>query len=84
MKQKLKESDFKGKLLESVVVNHVSRKHDNVYFWYSTKQKREIDILISHQNQLMFYEVKLQPSQSYKIMGNEVKILHPEEFLKFI
>ncbi len=30
MKQKLQQSDFKGKLLKSVVVNHVSRIYDHV------------------------------------------------------
>lgn len=84
MKQRLKESDFKGKLLESVIVNHLSRMYDNIYFWYSTKQKREVDILISNQNQLMLYDVKLQPDHFFKVLGKDVKILYPEEFLNFI
>ncbi|MBI2341225.1 MAG: ATP-binding protein, partial [Deltaproteobacteria bacterium] len=41
MKLQLKEPAFTGKLFESVVVNHISRKYGQAYYWYSTKHKKE-------------------------------------------
>lgn len=84
MKQRLNDSGFKGNLFESVVINHLARLYDQTYYWYSTKVKKEVDLLIKNQKQLSLYEVKLGSFKPFKAMGNEVEILTPKTFLEFI
>lgn len=84
MKMKLREPDFRGKLFEGVVINHAARMFDRTFYWYSTKQKKEVDLLIAGQDEIMLYETKLRGKSPYKALGREVKIMSPAEFLQFI
>lgn len=84
MRRSMGEPDFKGKLFESIVVNHAARIFDNTYYWYSTKQKKEADLLIYDQQRTTLYDVKLQSAPSFVVMGQDVKIMDPQEFLRFI
>lgn len=84
MMQQLRNSQLRGAIFESVVINHISRIYEKSFFWYSTKLKKEVDLVIKDQQQLNLYEVKLGPSKSFKAMGQEVKILDPKSFLRFL
>lgn len=81
MKLQLKDPAFKGKLFESIVVNHATRERGQVYYWYSTKQKKEVDLVIPNPEGIALYETKLQIEPAYKAMGKDVKIISPDEFL---
>ncbi|MBI2974259.1 MAG: ATP-binding protein [Deltaproteobacteria bacterium] len=84
MKLQLKEPAFTGKLFESVVVNHISRKYGQAYYWYSTKQKKEVDLVVPNPEGALLYETKLQTAPAYNAMGRDVKIISPDEFLKMV
>jgi len=84
MKEKLKDPVFKGKLFESVVINHLSRSSENVNFWYSTKQHKEVDVLIPDGEKMKLFEVKSQVEAPLEALGQEVDIIYPESFLKMI
>lgn len=84
MRLKLSDPEFRGKLFESIVVSHASRLCEQTYYWYSTKQKKEVDLLVVHQEGLALYEVKLQKESPYRAMEKEVKIISPDNFFDFV
>ncbi len=84
MTERLNDADFRGRQLESAVVNHAGRMYDRVYFWYSTKQKKEIDLIIPLGRKVVPFEVKLRHEPAFRAMGKEVEILHPKNFPDFL
>lgn len=84
MKTQLSDADTRGKLFEGVVVNHAARLHERVFYWYSTKQHKEVDLIIQAHDELMFYDVKSKPREAFKAAGHTVNILDPAAFLRFI
>ncbi|HCU25136.1 MAG TPA: hypothetical protein DF383_08965 [Deltaproteobacteria bacterium] len=85
MKSLLEESEFRGKLFESVAVNHAARLHPQVYYWYSAKEKKEVDLLIpagEPRRPPRLFEIKLAETASFRALGEEVDILTPGSFLE--
>jgi hypothetical protein len=83
MKAWLEDTDFRGKLFESVVVNHASRTHPQVYYWYTAKDKKEVDLVLPSPEPNRapnLYEIKLSDAPSFRALGEEVKILTPKNF----
>lgn len=83
-KEKLKDKDFRGRFFESVVVNHFCRCYNNIYYWYSTKQHHEVDILVPVNEGFSLFEVKANHSPSFKVLGKSVQIVDPDFFLNFL
>lgn len=85
MKSWLQDPEFEGKLFESVVVNSIVRIKPKVYFWYSAKEKKEVDLVIPGEapgKTPVLYEIKLSDGKSYRALNQEVKVLTKEKFLE--
>ncbi|MBI4209006.1 MAG: ATP-binding protein [Deltaproteobacteria bacterium] len=78
----LSNPEFRGKIFESLVVNHFARRQEPLYYWYSPNLKREIDILFIREGQLFLYDVKSQSLQLKPALGKEVAVITPHEFLR--
>ncbi len=76
----LNKPENRGNVFESVVINHLARIHDPIYYWYSSNLKREVDILLKQGKDIELYDVKLQPQTVKPVMGKTVKIITPENF----
>lgn len=72
--------DYEGKIFESVVVNHFSRSHPTVYYWYSAGLKREVDLLVKQGDRLDLFDVKLQSQNVRPALGREVRVITPKGF----
>ncbi len=77
----LNESENKGNVFESVVINHLARTHDPIYYWYSSNLKREVDVLLKQGQEIELYDVKLQAQTVKPAIGKSVKVITPENFL---
>lgn len=84
MSRCLDDSEIRGKLFENTVVNHLHRIHESTYYWYSTKTKREVDLVIQSGGEIEAYEIKLKRGPHFRAMGREIQVLNPEEFLRII
>lgn len=80
--KKLMESEFRGHLFEAVVINHLSRLHPATYFWYSSKQKKEVDLLIKDAAGIRLYEIKHAKGDSFRALNLPVNIIDPVSFLQ--
>ncbi len=54
----LENPKFEGKILEAAVASAFKRTHPRVYFWYSTKTKQEVDLLVDRGADFDLYEIK--------------------------
>jgi predicted AAA+ superfamily ATPase len=84
MKSWLKDPEFEGKLFESVAVNRFARLKPQVYFWYSAKEKKEVDLVIPAEEPGQaptLFEIKLSDGKSFRALNQEVAILTKESFL---
>jgi len=79
----LNEGQNRGNVFESVVVNHLARTHDPMYYWYSSNLKREVDVLLKHGPGIELYDVKLQPRSVKPALGKPVGIITPQNFLEY-
>ncbi|MBI4211209.1 MAG: ATP-binding protein, partial [Deltaproteobacteria bacterium] len=76
----LQKNDERGTIFESIAINHVARLLPEVYYWYSSKLKKEVDLIVRHQNQLSLYEVKLTfPSRPLHALNHPVEVITPEQ-----
>ena len=82
MEKRLTESEFRGRLFESVVVNHVSRLQPGTYFWYSSQQKKEVDLLIREGKKIRLYEIKQGGGRGFRALNHPVEIIDPSAFLQ--
>ena len=78
----LTENGIRGRIFESVVLDSFCRKTQPVYFWYSANTKREVDVLIRRADKIKVFEVKWQPTQIKPILGEDVYVITPQEFVK--
>lgn len=70
---------YRAPLLESVFavqarVQH-ARKPVIPYFWYSTKTKQEVDLVLISGEQMSLYEIKWTSGREFKALGEKVRIL---------
>lgn len=82
--KKMASKNFLGDLFESIVVNHAMRLHSHVYYWYSSKLKKEIDLVLFKNNTISLLEIKLKKMPSFRALNEEVHIITPENFKIFI
>ena len=77
------EPEFRGGLFESYVSTFLSRS-ENIFFWYSTKEKKEVDIVRAKAQTMELWDCKLSDAAPYKVMNasERVQILTPERFLE--
>ena len=80
----LASSETKGKLLESFFVVGASQKHPSVDYWYSTKEKKEVDLLIEREGGLRLFDIKWKESVSYNALKRPVEILHADSLISFL
>jgi predicted AAA+ superfamily ATPase len=73
---------FRGNVFELIVINHLARCEESIYYWYSANLKREVDILLRKGDQFLLYDVKSQPMKIKPALGKEVVVITPHEFLK--
>jgi predicted AAA+ superfamily ATPase len=76
----LADNNFMGKIFESIVVNHYARRFDSIYYWYSSNLKREIDMLIRKENEILLYDIKLQSQEIKPALGKRVEVISPSDF----
>ena len=76
-KNKLQDSEMRGKIFEAVVVNHFTQKYKRVYSWYSSNTQREADILVREGEELRLYEVKNRIQKLLPLLGRQVEIITP-------
>lgn len=82
--ENLANSEFSGRIFESVVVNYFGRRNDPVYYWYSSNTKQEVDILLKHSGEISLFEVKSQPQTVKPIMGKPVSVVSPQSFIEML
>jgi uncharacterized protein len=82
---KLLDQPFRAKIFESYAATLLSRT-EPIYFWYSTKEKKEVDIVRSNKQPLELWDCKISKGSAYKAMQKDltVKIMTPTEFAKVI
>lgn len=82
----LSDDSFKGRLFESVVVNHFSgiQPEGSLYYWYSSNLKREIDLVIQRGGELSLYEIKTQPERERPALGKPVTVVSQEDFIRLM
>ena len=81
----LEKSKFKGHLLESATVClSAQSKSRNFYFWYSTKQKKEVDLVEVFGNELNLYDVTSCQQKPYKALNQKVEVIDPDNLEKHL
>ena len=75
--------EFRGGLFESYVSSFLSRS-ESIFFWYSTKEKKEVDIVRTKAQVIELWDCKLSDAAPYTAMNasERVQILTPERFLE--
>ncbi len=71
----IQESTFVGRILESTIINLVGRQHQPIYFWYSAKAKKEVDLVLVDEQRINLFDVKLGSTQPYQALNQTVQIL---------
>ncbi len=56
--QELQSPQFEGNLLEAIWVSEFARSNEGTYFWYSAKQKREVDLVLLKEGKAAYFDVK--------------------------
>ena len=69
--QLLSDAGFKGTILESCVVVVASRKYET-FFWYSSKTKKEIDLVVREAGDISLFDVKSAPEKHQNLLGRKV------------
>ncbi|MFH1727496.1 MAG: ATP-binding protein [Pseudomonadota bacterium] len=83
VENKLIDPIFKGKMFEATVISNFIRTNDTLYFWYSTKTKKEADILIPNKLDYDLYEIKLNKKFKSSLIGDKnVQFINPDIFMK--
>ena len=86
LRDRIIDNSFNGRLLESAYVCCISRGKYPTYFWYSSKLKKEIDLVIDKSDEKpAFFDCKLNPKEetNLKINNQPVKIIGIDEFVPF-
>ncbi len=78
------DSAFRGRFFEGIVVNHLARNNDRLFYWYSPKNKKEVDIVLPKEKGVDLYDVKWKAQAPSKVRGQTVTIIDPESFLHMI
>ncbi len=80
--QMIDQPEFRGGLFESYASSLLSRT-ENIFFWYSTKEKKEVDIVRVRKQKLQLWDCKLSDGRSYMAMNSSerVQILTPERLM---
>ncbi len=84
VKSFLEDSENKGKLLEDLFVTGAAHQLSSLYYWYSTKDKKEVDLVIPREKDLNLYEIKWSPAPSFFAMGQAVKMLDASSLSDFL
>lgn len=71
-----------GSLLESFFINLAKQSFPSVYFWYSTKIKKEVDLVLPQKEALEIFEIKKGSEQPYRVLGKNVTILGAKDLFK--
>jgi len=78
-------SENRGKLLENFYVVGTSRKVSPIFYWYSTKEKKEVDLVIPQKEKVKLYEVKWKESlSSFNALQQKVEILDASQLMGFL
>lgn len=77
---RLRDSEFKGRIFESVAVGTAARSHEHLNFWYSSNLKREVDLLVRRGDEMRLYEVKSSFEKVGPALGREVRVVTPETY----
>lgn len=81
-KDEIDNNTLKGNIFESVVINHMARKRDRAYYWYSSNTQKEVDLLFDDSGKLSLYEIKSSSTNVAKtVLGKKVNIITPTGFL---
>jgi predicted AAA+ superfamily ATPase len=79
----LTDPQWRGNLFESVVVNHAARQEGQVYYWYSSKEKKEVDLVLL-KKQAELYEVKWLAGKAYRALGTNVSPIDSSNLINFL
>ena len=78
-------NSVRGVLLESVFAIQARVQHadQNIisYFWYSTKTKQEVDLVLISPKEMSLYEIKWSGGSEFNALGKQVRILTQEDLL---
>ncbi|MBF0105591.1 MAG: ATP-binding protein [Deltaproteobacteria bacterium] len=81
--QQISVDDFRGKIFESILVNHALRHTGKeVYYWYSSTLKRELDLLLESNGQIFLYDAKLKEQAIHAALGKPVSVITPKVFIE--
>ena len=80
--EKIRDPSMRGYLFESLVINSFARSRERIYFWYSTKDQTEIDLVLPSAGDLRLYEIKLQAGKPWRALNHAVEIIDPTIFLE--
>lgn len=79
----LKDPKVLGKLFESGIISCTSREKSPIFYWYSAKQRKEVDLVMPHDKSLELFDCKLSSAKEYKSLNQTVKIIQPQDFIQF-
>ena len=80
----LKDKSLLGNMFEAVVINHAARLYPHVFFWYSAKEKKEVDLVVKKEKDIALYEAKLKANTPFKALNRLVQIIDPISFEDFL
>lgn len=80
----VEDPSFKGRLLESTYVNSVSRMMPRTYYWYSAKEKKEVDLVLDERKAIRLFDVKLGKPETYRAFNHEVRSVGPGDYFDFV
>lgn len=86
LQNQIVDNNFNGRLLESAYISCISRGKLPTYFWYSSKLKKEIDLVIERpEKKPAFFECKLHTKDCtlLNISNYEVRVVGIDEFISF-
>lgn len=84
IKTRMEKKEERGRFFEAAVINHAVRQYPEIFFWYSAKEKKEVDLVIKQKGTIDLYEVKLSTSPTLRALNKTVAIIDPHNFEKFI
>jgi hypothetical protein len=73
-----------GGILEGAYVSCLTRLQAPIYFWYSTKVKKEVDIVVPRGDKVELYDSKVSGGTPYKALGTSVAILDQDGLVPFL
>lgn len=80
--KELQNPSYRGKIFESASISLAARKLKSVYFWYSTKNQKEVDLVLVRGDSEELYDCKLT-SDSKTEGAQTVRVLRLEDLLEF-